>query len=118
MAYTDIEATTTFRIYGYSAISGSGALRLDNLTINGKVALVPLPVDLTIFKAQVFDKQIDINWQTASERNVLRFEVQRSIDALEFMTLSNIETNGDSYQQKNYHFLDKNPVEGGNSWLQ
>jgi hypothetical protein len=114
LAYTDIEATTTFRIYGYSALSGSGALRLDNLTINGKVALVPLPVELTIFKAQVFDKQVDINWQTASERNTSRFELQRSLDAREFITLASIEAGGDSYQQKSYRFSDNNPVIGIN----
>jgi hypothetical protein len=114
LAYTDIETTTTFRIYGYSAVSGSGALRLDNLTINGKVALVPLPVELTVFKAQVFDKQININWQTTSERNVARFELQHSLDALEFITLTSVEANGDSYEQKNYTFSDKNAVIGTN----
>ncbi len=114
LAYTDIETTTTFRIYGYSAASGTGALRLDNLTINGKVAIVPLPVELTAFKAQVFDKQIDIMWQTASERNVSGFELQRSLDAIEFMTLSNIKTNGDSYQQKHYRFTDLTPMIGTN----
>ncbi len=114
LAYTDIEATTTFRIYGYDAVSGSGAMRLDNLTINGKVALVPLPVELTYFKAQVFDKQVDIHWQTTSERNVARFELQHSLDVLEFVTLTTIEASGDSYQQKNYRFTDPNPVVGTN----
>jgi hypothetical protein len=114
LAYIDIEATTTFRIYGYSASSGSGALRLDNLTINGTVALVPLPVNLVYFKGQYLDKQVNIAWQTSSEHNSSHFDLQRSTDALEFITIHKTESAGSSYQTKNYTFLDTNPLLGTN----
>ncbi len=111
---TQIETTVTYRIYGYSATSGSGSLRIDNLKINGTVALVPLPVELITFKAQPFQERIELIWETAWERNTASFEVQRSSDLHEFITLATITAQGTTREKINYFFVDADPIIGLN----
>ena len=114
LSLTGIESTVAFRIYGYSAGSGTGALRLDNLKINGTVTIVPLPVELISFKAQNTSSQIEITWETAWERNASHFEVQRSTNLQEFSTLKTILANGNTRERSRYVFMDESPLVGIN----
>lgn len=111
---TDIETTVSYRIYGYSAGAGTGALRLDNLKINGTVALVPLPVELLSFNGQHFDNQIVLNWETAWERNASHFDIQRSSSLQEFSSLQKIMANGTTKDRSRYTFTDESPLIGIN----
>ena len=114
LSLTGIEATTSFRIYAYSAPSASGGLRLDNLKINGTVTLVPLPVELISFKAQSTNNQIEIAWETAWERIASHFEVQRSTNLQEFSTLKTVLANGNTRERSSYIFIDESPLVGIN----
>ena len=114
LSLTGIEATTSFRIYAYSAQSASGGLRLDNLKINGTVTLVPLPVEFISFKAQSTNSQIEITWETAWERNASHFEVQRSSNLQEFSTLKTVLANGNTRERSSYIFIDESPLVGIN----
>lgn len=114
LALTGIETKVSFRIYGYSAMSGNGSMRLDNLKINGKITLVPLPVELTAFKAQSTDTQIEVVWETAWERNASHFDIQRSTNLQEFFTLKTILANGNTRERSRYVFIDQNPLLGVN----
>jgi hypothetical protein len=110
----DSENTIMFRIYGFAATTSPGTLRLDNLRINGTVAVVPLPVELTYFQGKTFDNQIELNWETAWERNAARFEVQRSNDLQEFVTLGILNARGDTRERSRYSFTDIAPLPGAN----
>ena len=114
VSYNGLETEVKFRIYGYGGTNGNGTLRLDNLRVNGKVALVPLPVELTYFKVQLAGNQAKITWETAWERNAQNFEVQRSHNAQEFSTLQNIPATGDTRERTQYSFTDPNPLLGTN----
>lgn len=110
----NLETTTTYRIYGYSAGAGTGAMRIDNLKVSGTVTLVPLPVELLFFKAHSFEEHIELLWETAWEHNNKWFEVQRSTDLQEFITLETRLSKGNGTQKSQYVFIDKWPVIGTN----
>ncbi|MFH1194362.1 MAG: LamG-like jellyroll fold domain-containing protein [bacterium] len=93
-------------------------------TLGGSNA--PLPVELTSFTASVSDKNVILNWQTATEVNNYGFEVERKIslnpplvkgDAAsaegDWRTLGFVEGNGNSNSVKEYSFVDNN-ITGGN----
>jgi hypothetical protein len=76
--------------------------------------VVPLPVELTYFRGQVFNNQIQLSWETAWERNAAYFEVQRSSDLKEFVTLKTVAAVGDTRDKAYYTFTDESPMPGTN----
>jgi hypothetical protein len=73
-----------------------------------------LPVDLTYFSAEKNGANVDLNWQTASEVNSAYFEIQRSVDGVNFETISSLEAAGYSNSLINYSFVDESPARGLN----
>ena len=73
----------------------------------------PLPIELLSFTAKLnSDKEVDLNWQTASEINNDYFTVEKSADAVNFIPLEIIKGAGNSVSILNYTTLDKNPYSG------
>jgi sugar lactone lactonase YvrE len=72
----------------------------------------PLPVELLSFTANVQDKQVTLNWKTASELNNNGFEVQKSVENSGFVTIGFIKGAGTTSLQQEYSFTDKN-LSGG-----
>jgi hypothetical protein len=83
----------------------------------GSCAVV-LPVEWTGFTAKLQeDRSVLLNWQTATEHNSHYFEVQRSADGAEFVSLSRVNSlaeNGTSEQPLEYAFTDEQPYTGYN----
>ncbi len=68
-----------------------------------------LPIELTSFTAYCEPNSIHLSWQTASESNNDYFEIDRSVDAINFTTIGEIDSqNGNSSNIQNYYFDDKN----------
>jgi len=79
--------------------------------------LVPtqvLPVELTIFTGYNDGSINVLNWTTASELNSLKFEVEKSIDAVNFEYLGERPAAGNSSIPLNYTMNDNHPVLGNN----
>ena len=55
-----------------------------------------------------------LNWQTASEVNSDRFDIERSQDGKKWTTIGNVTANGDKKSNSWYSFPDKNPMDGEN----
>jgi hypothetical protein len=72
----------------------------------------PLPVEMVFFTAENKSNRVELNWQTASEKNNDFFEVQRSFDGKEFEVLGIVEGNGDSQEFIEYEFNDYSPLAG------
>ena len=71
-------------------------------------AINPLPVELTAFSAQrQVDKTVILKWNTASEKNSARFEVQRSLDGREYSFVASTAAQGTSTHATAYAALDK-----------
>jgi hypothetical protein len=84
--------------------------------INGWWTLValtqPLPVELVNFATECDDKNMVINWTTASETNNDYFTLDKSRDGKNFEVLATVKGSGNSSSLKNYSAVDKNPYAG------
>lgn len=84
-------------------------------SIGASEANNPLPVELLEFKAQAGNKQVYVNWKTATEINNSHFTVERSTNGMDYQTIDIVTSkaeNGNSNQVLAYEIIDKNPLEG------
>ncbi len=73
-----------------------------------------LPVELTTFTGYNNGSINVLNWSTASELNSLKFEVEKSLDAINFEYLGERAAAGNSNMPLNYTLNDEHPVLGNN----
>ncbi|MFK8008063.1 MAG: T9SS type A sorting domain-containing protein [Saprospiraceae bacterium] len=75
--------------------------------------LNPLPVELNFLRAEVLENQkVKLFWQTLSEVNSEKFEIQRSSNESDWEKIGEIRTKGNNNEIANYIFLDQNPPHG------
>ncbi len=67
-----------------------------------------LPVQLTSFTAEVTGSQVDLKWETATEVNNAGFDVERSTDRENFISLGFVPGNGTTNTPNSYSFIDDN----------
>ena len=67
-----------------------------------------LPVELSSFSATANNNSVTLNWSTATEVNNLGFEVQRTVEGNEFVTIGFVSGHGTTAETKNYSFVDPN----------
>ena len=67
-----------------------------------------LPVTWSSFTAKVVDKNTNLDWATASEKNTATFVVERSSDGKEFTPIAKQNAAGFSQSTKFYSHIDKN----------
>jgi len=73
---------------------------------------VVLPIELTKFKATLHEGIVDLDWQTQSETNNDYFTVERSIDAVNFEPLAEVDGAGTSVVPVDYLYTDQKPFKG------
>lgn len=74
--------------------------------------LTPLPVEIVSFDANLLDHRVELTWETASERNCDRFDIQRSLDGTSFETIGQVSSKsiaGSSSEKLSYNFIDVTP---------
>lgn len=97
----DLTATTTL------AMSGAGATTYYIATgTDGTNSFSPLPVTFTAFNAAYTNGNGVLNWQTASEINNSRFEVERSMNGLNWENVGQVQGHGTTQEINNYTFTD------------
>ena len=72
----------------------------------------PLPVELILFTATANDKEVTLNWSTATELNNYGFEIQRKALSGDFATIAFVKGQGTTTQQNQYSYADKT-LDGG-----
>jgi hypothetical protein len=78
-------------------------------------SIVILPIELIEFTATINkNKEVELNWLTASEWNNDYFSVERSFDAIHFQPIGTIDGNGTTDQNHHYFFTDLHPHSGYN----
>jgi len=75
-------------------------------------AIVTLPVGLLYFNAIPNDGLVDLSWETESEENNDYFEIERSVDAVNWETIANKDGQGNSTVRTKYAHTDNNPYSG------
>jgi hypothetical protein len=69
---------------------------------------IPIPVELSLFTANVSGNSVSLNWSTATEINNYGFDVERKSDNSSWTKIGFVQGNGTSTEIKNYIFADKN----------
>lgn len=96
-------SVTTYAITARTCAVGSGAI-----TYN-----CPLPVTWLGFTANRSDAStVLLNWATATEQNTALYEVQRSLDGVNFETIGQLNAAGNSSSVKTYDYTDFNAPAG------
>ena len=96
---------------GNPVVKREGASGWSNWGMGGG-AYNPLPINLLTFNAVCQNKEVTINWSTATETNNDYFTIERSIDAQKWDVLTQIEGAGNSNEVKYYTVRDDNPYNG------
>ncbi len=79
---------------------------------NGSNGCPVLPIELADFQIFTHKNNIEIQWTTAYESNLLDFTVERSDDAIKFYPLSIQAPTGNDFSKTAYNFTDNNPLNG------
>lgn len=89
----------------------SGITTFSPWTLSGNNA--PLPVELLSFSANANDEgNVDLYWETSSERNNDYFAIQRSEDGINFSEIGRVSGSGTSQTLNSYSYTDKDPLSG------
>ena len=74
-----------------------------------------LPVSLLYFTAEIItNEHVKLRWETVSELNNDRFEIERSSDGIVFNIIGIVDGNGNTNESINYSFDDRFPLYGIN----
>ncbi len=74
----------------------------------------PLPVELVSFTGWNEDAVNRLQWVTASEKNTVKFEVEKSLAAATWNKIGEKAASGTSVRQLTYNLTDNEPVVGNN----
>lgn len=95
---------------GSSGATGSITLSAPKLTY----LTLSTPVSLTSFNASKAQNGVQLKWQTASEQNNQYFDVLRSLNGKDFVSIGIVNGAGTTSEAKSYSFIDNSAVSGYN----
>lgn len=93
----------------YDMESASEEFAIDDITF---AAGAPLPVEFSGFSALAGEKEVSLNWVTATEISNRGFSVERSMDGATFSSIGWVAGNGSTNDQNTYRFTDENVTAG------
>jgi len=73
-----------------------------------------IPVELVYFDGKFLEDKVKLNWQTASEINNEKFEIEHSIDGVAFEKIGVVDGSGTTTNVVDYNFLHLQPSRGDN----
>ncbi|WP_422358835.1 hypothetical protein [Reichenbachiella sp.] len=103
---------------GYESVSYStdyilATVTIDDLAdVNFTIASVTgslLPVELIQFTAETNSQKVYLNWITASELNNDRFEIEHSVNGVDFDLIGQVSGFGTTNERQTYSFTHHNP---------
>jgi len=108
-------STTIGQSFARTTDGGSGWMKDATPTLgstNATFVPCPLPVELLYFQAELKNENVDLSWQTASERENDYFIVERSNDGFNWEFLDKVEGAGNSNELLSYRAFDFHPYRG------
>ncbi|MBL7697757.1 MAG: T9SS type A sorting domain-containing protein [Chitinophagaceae bacterium] len=99
---------------GKSACSAPVLYGPASLTAGGISANAMLPVKLATFTAKSTNNTVVLNWITTQEVNSEVFEIERSVDGINWMTVGSVAAKGTSWTPSKYSYSEV--VKGGSSF--
>ncbi len=74
------------------------------------LSLGVVPITLTEFKGTLQGKNALLQWSTSAELNSKQFELQKSLDGIDFRKIATLPAAGYSSEQRQYSYLDREPL--------
>jgi hypothetical protein len=84
-----------------------GPMYADNSTGGGFAPMSVLPVTFVNFYVSIENEKVKISWSTATETNNKQFEIERSIDGINWSAIAVVAAVGNSNSVNNYSYTDK-----------
>jgi hypothetical protein len=100
-----------------STATGTGTVTVGGSCSDGGSSFCgvgPLPIQLLSFKAFKTEKNISLEWATASELNFDYFDIEKSSDGKNFYSIANVKGNGTTNERHDYSLTDEKPLIGKN----
>jgi hypothetical protein len=91
----------------YFEVGGNDYTDYSNAFYSSSINNVPLPVELSSFKAQNTLNDITLNWETKTEFNSAKFEIERKSLNTDWNNIGYISASGNSNKAKQYTYTDK-----------
>lgn len=114
-SFTYLRIRLTKTVNGMTAANATGYYE-DGETEDYRITVdnFPLSVNLQSFNAKLIsDKNVELKWTTTAEENFTGFEIQRSTDNINWLSLGMVYATGNGSSSVNeYVFNDLNPAKG------
>lgn len=68
-----------------------------------------LPVQFSLFNIKCEGSKIIVNWKTAQEQQSSHFNIERSVDGVQWVTIGTVPAAGNSSSERSYVFTDNSP---------
>jgi hypothetical protein len=104
LGFTSRDATTNF-------VERTGISSFGRFTLSAPD--IALPVRFVSFNATCQNSNVIVQWKTSQEQNSSQYFVERSEDAIHWITIGSIPASGNSNTGKSYSFTDNNPTQNG-----
>lgn len=113
VSYNNLSGNTfTVRIYAYNSVDIYGTLWFDEVSVNGDVLAIILPVDIIYFKGHSENGRTTLEWETGWEKNSKEFVIDRSSDMKTFAAIGTVAASGETTGRTCYSFIDNDPPAG------
>jgi hypothetical protein len=107
--FTVASVATTCGNWG--AGSGTNATPVSSGLILNQNSCTSTPVTFISFNGEQLNKNVDLHWYTAAEMNSRFFEVERSYDGTNFISINKLDAAGNSSNLRSYSYTDYGIVE-------
>jgi hypothetical protein len=84
----------------------------DVFTLEVKSSCDVLPVELLNLNAQVKNEQTVLNWISQKEDNLLQYDIEKSIDGVQFIKIGDVVARGGNGGETSYSFTDPELLSG------
>jgi|GEM_PF-1190266 len=97
-----------FQFTASSASNSNQCIEFDDFRTTGAAAQAPLPVTFTNFTARKSGTGVQVYWNVAGEKDVLRYEIERSSNGRDFVKIGEVAANTNA----GYMFTDNQAQNG------
>ncbi|ADY50646.1 hypothetical protein Pedsa_0058 [Pseudopedobacter saltans DSM 12145] len=111
-----VQPTINTLSFAYASAGSGGTpekVSISNISVTYQ-SETNLPVSLTSFNAAKTQNGVQLKWQTASEQNNQYFDVLRSVNGKDFVSIGIVNGAGTTSEARSYFFIDHSPVSGYN----
>jgi endonuclease I len=114
-----VSGLNTSQPYYVTIIEYNGVNNTTNYLTTNVLGSYPvfLPVDWLSFTGEIQENNAALNWKTASEKNSNLFEIERSFDEQNWLSIGKQKAAGNTNSKSNYSFVDENVFENNSSLI-